>query len=413
MRVRIRGIYATALTYVLSKNFKIVQQSPQIAERFGQEIVREPADVTFKDGEDKGSLIIIGGSDDFENYLKELFPYSIVWKSPVKLYSLIEAQNCKYQGYDVEPCLERGIVIKPPTDGRKIIISPPKAVSKFAMVWRGEGKTFFSEHINPEDRKRLLSISVKYNKKGYNVKWRSNAQFEKNNVLEKDLESLILKYENENFSNQGCDFYLIRLSLEDKLELDRIRRLVTPTINFHHMLKLSRPREVDIAESGDGSVSQLLDSLIKDYMEIEHIKIDGRRIFLKPGKVIEKRVSDDGYYLLLRREISGNGYYDGLGIRKEEGDYDIMEIDSSKWHEVHNYYSKDGTLKGKYINISTPPELLDGKIRYIDLEVDIVIKNNGEKFIVDEEKLEENKRYLSYKMLERIKKEIEYVMTAY
>ncbi|MQL54928.1 DUF402 domain-containing protein [Acidianus ambivalens] len=412
MKIRIRGIYATALTYMLSKNFEIVQQSPQIAERFMQEIIREPADITFKDGEDKGSLIVIGIADNFENYLKEIFPYSIVWKSPVKLYSLIETQNCKYQSYDVEPCLEKGIVIKPPTDGRKIILSPPKAVSKFAMVWRGEGKTFFSEHIVPEERKRLLNISIKYNKKGYNVKWRSNAQFEKNCLLEKDLENLIFKYENDDFSKQGCDFYLINLSLEDKLELDKIRSLVVPTINFHHMLKLSRSREVDIAESGKDNVTQILESLIKDYMEIEHIKINGRRIFLKPGKVIEKRVSDNGYFLLLRREISGNGYYDGLGIRKEEGDYDIMEIDSRKWHEVHNYYSKDGTLKGKYINISTPPELLDGKIRYIDLEVDIIIKN-GEKNIIDKEKLEENKKYLSYKMLERIKKEIEYIMTAY
>ncbi|WP_373467875.1 DUF402 domain-containing protein [Acidianus infernus] len=412
MKIRIRGIYATALTYMLSKNFEIVQQSPQIAERFMQEIIREPADITFKDGEDKGSLIVIGSADNFENYLKEIFPYSIVWKSPVKLYSLIETQNCKYQNYDVEPCLEKGIVIKPPTDGRKIILSPPKAVSKFAMVWRGEGKTFFSEHIVPEERKRLLNISTKYNKKGYNVKWRSNAQFEKNYLLEKDLENLMFKYENNDFSKQGCDFYLINLSLEDKLELDKIRSLVVPTINFHHMLKLSRSREVDIAESGKDNVTQILESLIKDYMGIEHIKINGRRIFLKPGKVIEKRVSDNGYFLLLRREISGNGYYDGLGIRKEEGDYDIMEIDSRKWHEVHNYYSKDGTLKGKYINISTPPELLDGKIRYIDLEVDIIIKN-GEKIVIDEDKLEENKKYLSYKMLERIKKEIEYVMTAY
>lgn len=397
---------------MLSKNFEIVQQSPQIAERFMQEIIREPADITFKDGEDKGSLIVIGSADNFENYLKEIFPYSIVWKSPVKLYSLIETQDCKYQNYDVEPCLEKGIVIKPPTDGRKIILSPPKAVSKFAMVWRGEGKTFFSEHIVPEERKRLLNISTKYNKKGYNVKWRSNAQFEKNYLLEKDLENLMFKYENNDFSKQGCDFYLINLSLEDKLELDKIRSLVVPTINFHHMLKLSRSREVDIAESGKDNVTQILESLIKDYMGIEHIKINGRRIFLKPGKVIEKRVSDNGYFLLLRREISGNGYYDGLGIRKEEGDYDIMEIDSRKWHEVHNYYSKDGTLKGKYINISTPPELLDGKIRYIDLEVDIIIKN-GEKIVIDEDKLEENKKYLSYKMLERIKKEIEYVMTAY
>ncbi|BDC19416.1 DUF402 domain-containing protein [Acidianus sp. HS-5] len=409
MKVRIRGIYTTALTYLLSKNFEIVQQSPQIAERFMQYTKREPADITFKDSEDKGSLIVMGNIT--EDYLKELFPYSIVWKSPVNLYSFIEIQNCKYQNYDVEPCLEKGIVIKPPIDD-KIILSMPKAVSKFAMLWRGEGRTFFSEHVNPEDKRRLLNISIKYNKKGYNIKWRSNSQFENNDALEKDLENLMFRYENEDFYNQGCYFFLIILSLEDKLNLDRIRSNIIQTINFHHMLKMSRSKEVDIAENNKATPRQILDSMIKDTMEIEHIKINRKRIFLKPGKVIKKNVSDDGYCLLLKREISGNGYYDGLGIRKEDGDYDVMEIDSRKWHEIHNYYRKDGILKGKYINISTPPELMDGRIRYIDLDVDVVIKN-GEKFVIDEEKLEENKKYLSYDMLDRIKKEINYIMSVY
>ncbi len=409
MKVRIRGIYATALTYLLSKNFEIVQQSPQIAERFMQEIKRESADITFKDSEDKGSLIVIGNISEHE--LKDIFPYSVIWKSPVNLYSFIETQNCKYQNYDVEPCLQKGIVVRPPTDG-KIIITTPKAVSKFAMLWRGEGKTFFSEYLNPEDKRRLLSISIKYNRKGYNIKWRSNSQFENNSTLEKDLENLMFKYENEDFSNQGCSFFLVILSLEDKLNLDKIRNNVVPTINFHHMLKMSRQKEVDIAENNNGNARKILESLIKDTMEIEHIKINGKRIFLKPGKVIKKNVSDDGYYLLLKREISGNGYYDGLGIKKEDGDYDIMEIDSHKWHEVHNYYRKDGMLKGKYINISTQPELLDGRIRYIDLDVDVIIKDE-EKFVIDEEKLEENKKYISCNMLSRIRKEIDYVMTLY
>ncbi|MEM0173815.1 MAG: RNA-binding protein, partial [Sulfolobaceae archaeon] len=49
LRARIRGIYATALTYIFSNIFKIVQQSLEISQRFNKEIIKEPAEVTIKD----------------------------------------------------------------------------------------------------------------------------------------------------------------------------------------------------------------------------------------------------------------------------------------------------------------------------------------------------------------------------
>lgn len=69
MRVRIRGIYATALTYLFLKNgFEIVQQTPQIAERFFMDIIRSPADVTVKDGIDKGEIVSVG--EDIYNFMR-------------------------------------------------------------------------------------------------------------------------------------------------------------------------------------------------------------------------------------------------------------------------------------------------------------------------------------------------------
>ena len=400
MRVRIRGIYATALTYLFLKSgYKIVQPTPQIIERFGLEVANEPADVTVKDGIDRGEIVSIG-QDTYE-FLRTTFKYSSVWKSPVKLYSVIETSDCKYMGYDVEPCLDRGTVIKPPVEG-KIVISPVRAVGKSAMVWRGEGKTFFSEHIRDEVKEKLLSISLPFNRKGYNVKWRSNSAFMTSEELKEELETLVMKYENEDFRNQGEDFVRVILSLEDKLFLDGIRNLVVKTMKFHHMLKYSyHHSEVDIEEQKDNpDPAPLLNKLLRDTMTIEHIKADGKKYLLREGKVIYSEVTKDYYLIRLRREFKGGGYYDGLDIPIEDGDYDIVEFDSRQWYQVHKYYNSEGKLKGIYVNISTPPELLAGKIRYLDLEVDVV-KKDSEVKVLDLDELEKKKSLLGEELYKK------------
>jgi hypothetical protein len=409
MNIRIRGIYATALTYLFIKDgFKVVQQTPQIAERFGMTPVVEPADVTVKDGEDKGEIVSIGA--DIYSFMRTVFRYSPVWKSPVKLYSVIRPEECKFMGYVVEPCLDEGLVIKPPVEG-KIILTAKRAVSKDAMVWRGEGKTFFSEHIRDEDRIKLLSISIPYNKKGYNVKWRSNAPLATVSQLKEELESLIMRYESDDFRNQGEDFIRVLLSLEDKLFLDGIRSMVVKTMKFHHMLKYSYTHnEVDIEEAKENpDPTPLIDKLANNFLKIEHVKPDGRKILLRGGYVIYKETKPDYYLIRLKRTFEGGGgKYDSLDIPIDEGDYDIVEFDSRNWYQIHKYYSKYGNLKGVYVNISTPPEILRDKIRYIDLEVDVVKKGDRIE-AVDLEELERVKNVLGEKLYEKALKTVEEV----
>ncbi|QXJ32751.1 DUF402 domain-containing protein [Saccharolobus shibatae] len=412
-RVRIRGIYATALTSIFSSfSYEIVQQSAEIAERFMLEVNNLPADITIKDFEDDRGKIIVMGNGIIEEDLHYVFKYSFHWRSPIKLYSVIEAdESCTYGNFKVEPCLEEGIVIKPPYDG-KIVLSETKAVSKYAMVWRGKGVTTFSEHINnEEERLRLLTLSSPLNRKGYNVKWRSNAKYATLNELKEDLERLVLRYENREFRDQGEDFYLITLSLPDKLHLDEVRKSIVNTIKYHHMLKLSYNREVDSLEKDkEGSPVKLLEALISDFMKIEHIKADGKAIYLRGGKVIEKEVNNDGYRITLRREFNGNGVLDGIGKRIENGDYDIVEYNSDKWYQIHKYYSGiDNSLKGIYINISTPPELLRGKIRYLDLEIDIAIRDS-EIIVLDEDELNKKSIYMHSSLVNKAKKVANYLI---
>ncbi|WP_338601975.1 DUF402 domain-containing protein [Sulfolobus tengchongensis] len=410
-KVRIRGIYATALTLIFSSlSYEIVQQSIQIAERFMQEVKNVPADITIKDyEEDRGKLIIMGNGVNHDDLLN-IFKYSSILRSPVKLYSVIDVdENCTYMNFKVEPCIREGLVIKPPYDG-KIIVSEVKAVSKYAMLWRGKGITTFSEYIKDEyDKLRLLALSKPLNRKGYNVKWRSNAKYATLDELKEDLEKLLLKFENRDFKEQGEDFYLITLSLPDKLYLDEVRREVINTINFHHMLKLSYNKEVDLVEDRNEKPIKLLEDLIMDFMSIEHVKVDGRTIHLKGGKVIEKQVSEGGYRILLRRELSGNGVLDGIGKTIEDGDYDIVEYNSDKWYQIHKYYNINNSLKGIYINISTPPELLRGKIRYLDLEIDIAIKDS-EVLVLDEDEFHKKSAYMPPSLINKTKEIVSYLI---
>ncbi|MEM4138732.1 MAG: DUF402 domain-containing protein, partial [Sulfolobaceae archaeon] len=185
------------------------------------------------------------------------------------------------------------------------------------------------------------------------------------------------------------------LSLQDKLELDEVRKKVVPTTKFHHMLKLSYGKEVDEIEmKGIECPKDLLENLINEYIQIEHIKFDNK-LKLKAGKVIKYSIYECGYEILLKREFNSQGIYDGLGVSKEPGDYDLMYVNSSNWYQIHKYYSKDNKLKGIYINISTPPELLRGSIRYLDLELDVVVKEGGEVYIIDKEELERKRDLLT------------------
>ncbi|MCY0859278.1 MAG: DUF402 domain-containing protein [Sulfolobaceae archaeon] len=407
VKVRIRGIFSTALTSILSKYFTIVQQSLEIAERFSSEQIFEDSDVTIKDNDDKSYLIVLG-SIDISDKLREIFKTSVIWNSPVKIYSVIEVKDCEYNGYKVEPCLEEGTVIKAPFEDKVIRIDVPKAVSKYAFLWRSEkgaGRTFFSEHIRDyETRTKLLSASLPFNRKGYNVKWRSNAKFLDFSQLKDELEKLMMKYENRDFKDQGEYFTIVIPSMEDKLALDEERRKVIFTTRFHHMLKATYGKEVDVTEEQKVECPKgLINDLLMNKIEtIEHVKVDGEIIHLKGGEMIDSKITDDcNYYLRLKRVFHTRGEYDGLNVEKEPEDYDIFWLSSKDWYSVHHYFSKDGELKGIYINISTPAELFKGKIRYLDLEVDVAITPNSEAKVLDKDKLEEKRQLMGQELYKR------------
>jgi len=206
-----------------------------------------------------------------------------------------------------------------------------------------------------------------------------------------------------------------------KAALDDLRNRVLPTVPRHHHLRIIASDAVNLLEERtltrhpeerEALGLNIEKSLVWDRfqegkeIQIQHVKLDGRVIFLSEGEILEKEFGQKR--LVLRRSrFKGRSKYDGLGIEKREGDYAISDIQEGEWYYRHTYYQKDGTLIGRYLNINTPVEFYPDRIRYVDLEIDVVQMPDGRVIVTDQEDLERQFQtgYLGKELEERAKKE--------
>jgi Ribonuclease G/E len=222
------------------------------------------------------------------------------------------------------------------------------------------------------------------------------------------------------YRNKGEGSVEVEFPFSAKAALDELRNEVLPTVPRHHHFRIVASDYVNLLEektlSGHPekreSVGRSMEkSLIWDTfhegkeIKIEHVKLDGEVIFLSEGVILEKDFHRRRL-VLKRSRFRGRTRYDGLGIEKREGDYAVSEVQEGLWDYNHTYYRNDGTLIGRYFNINTPVEFYPDRIRYVDLEIDVVQMPDGEVFVTDEEDLEEGFKsgYLSKELMERAKK---------
>jgi len=220
--------------------------------------------------------------------------------------------------------------------------------------------------------------------------------------------------------NSGTGSAELEFPFSAKTALDELRNRVLPTVPGHHHLRIIAPDEVNELEEKTltghpekrESLGRVMEfSTIWDRfqegkeIQIQHVKLDGRIIFLSEGNIVEKDFARKRL-VLKRSRFKGRTKYDGLGIEKREGDYAISEIQEGLWHYQHTYFRNDGTLIGKYFNINTPVEFYPDRIRYVDLEIDVVQTPDGRVFVTDEEDLEERFKagFLSRELVEKTRK---------
>jgi len=435
-KVRIRGIYATALTKLaIDAGLIPVMVTKPIVERFKIESrYKEAPDATIKtSNEDSDELVIIGFPEAVDYILNNVIskiPSIIIRRAKLGLYAVFKTKVIRREGRNCivlytdnneailrnsEKCIENEElvvhVLKPLVkQGEKPIVGlGPRVLGHLVVLGKGNYVTF-SEHIRSTEKRALLySASQSYVRQGISIKWRSAAETVPIEVALEELENLskkLVEIEERAKSAQllevvypGEALTLVRFSRISKEYLDNVRNSVIPTAPLHHSIKSCNaiPQEVAdlvdmiISEGADrGAIKKALIKYIikifstKPRIFIKHFKPTGECFNLGPAYIDSIKIHNLDVEIVLRRVIRGEGMYDGLGVSKEPGDTAITTIKTNDWLVIHKYYSQSGEIKGIYININTPPEVRpDGVISYIDLFVDIVAKPNAEPQVID------------------------------
>jgi hypothetical protein len=185
---------------------------------------------------------------------------------------------------------------------------------------------------------------------------------------------------------------------ESRFALDDRRRVVTTTMPGHHRTKAASEAAsagVDLVEalctpSDDdefpfGVVTRQFGPVEGDTVSIGHGKPDGRLITLGRGEVVEHGL--DGT-IAVRRELTGGGTYDALGVPRESGDVALTKFREGRWWYPTVYRSADEELKGTYVNVCTPVECFPDAVRYVDLHVDVIKHADGTVERVDDDELD-------------------------
>ncbi len=117
-------------------------------------------------------------------------------------------------------------------------------------------------------------------------------------------------------------------------------------------------------------------------MTVEHVKPWKRTTTI--SGVVSSYV--DGQLTILRTFKPG-GRYDTIGERILPGDHGLIEVVEGGWVLRRAYFRADDRPIGELFNIQTPVQLFPGRVRYTDLEVDVVRFPDGGVRIVDEQDL--------------------------
>jgi len=467
-RVRIRGIYATALTKIfLDKGFEIIQPSDVVAERFSLSTIRYLSpQVDIIDKPNRHGVIIESLAeitDKIYEIFFEVFPDVVVHKSKVQ-------KGAIYKGIVYRPAPSGGYIVKlsPNLDGLLpleettqqqlklgdtilVEVKNPKNVSGLPIVSMKitipgdfavlipEEAVRVSHKIRGGARYKLLELGKVLRPDGWGIVWRTGAANanldelqEEINILHEQAEKLRELAEKSPalvMLRSGFDVLMVDFPFESKKKLDEIRKQVFHTVKYHHMFKTydnNITRLVDFSEkylSKYVPMDKINDAIQEFFVneallsegriaKIHHLKIHGREVILGPAKIVMRKNKGNEIseieYRLYRRFMPG-GYYDGIGAPKEAGDYGITIVKLFDDKLITAYFSIENELKGIYININTPIEPCNDGFRYIDLEVDVVLSHEGHVMVLDSQKIDKyvEEGIISKSLAESVKKKAE------
>ncbi|ARS90104.1 DUF402 domain-containing protein [Natrarchaeobaculum aegyptiacum] len=444
-RVRVRGIYATAVTQLLTDaGLEVVQASDPIRDRFDESFPTASADASVWTTRDRQGLEVSGESDAVEAVVAALADLAIDtfrWDGDVARDEIYDAEvlearggsgavvdlGAGHRGYlkydDVDGYVDDGNRYRvqvteptPPWDDDRPQVSPSLEVggglctlsqdrSGVSADLRGGAA---DELVGMTD---LLSVDVP---DGWGLRWQRGADGADLESMTAALETAVdraetleeaLEDEPEEPGEPGKlvatgQTVWLWFGRESRFALDSARRTVETTMAGHHRTKTATraaSAAVDFAEAvcetpatGDdafpfGAVTRQFGPTEGDRLEIGHGKPDGRLISLGSGEVTDRDAEGS---ITLERSMSAGGSYDALGVPKEAGDVAVTTFREGRWWYPTTYRADDGTVKGTYVNVCTPLEVFPDGVRYVDLYVDVIRLPDGTVEVVDADELE-------------------------
>ncbi|MFN4218151.1 MAG: DUF402 domain-containing protein [Candidatus Bipolaricaulia bacterium] len=414
--IRLRGIYATALAALLREHgWRIVQPAEELLPYTGPEDRFAPFDVEVKDRDDYQGVIVAGEADPVNAVKEVLFaelPDVVCVPLPTELGAIYVGivHRRRAWGYEIDlggltgflphteltRPLRRGaairVQVKEIAHSQPIVTTHVSLAGRFAVLSQEQGVGISKEIADPEERERLLSLGRRYCTNGWGVIWRTGAYRQDVRELQHEVKLLqqkLLKLEghpDEGIPGKvlaGQMALLVEFPGSSKQTLDGWRARLIPTEPGYH-LQQSAPGATALPNLGDR-------------IRIEHVKTHSDLSVVMAGQVIAVGPQQ----ITVHREIKSVGLYDGLNIPKEPGDYAVTEFRHGAWHYETRYYSRDGSLKGIYVNINTPIEIYSDRVRCVDLEIDVVQCPGEPAQLIDELDLQRIAHLVSPALIER------------
>jgi hypothetical protein len=453
LKANIRGIYTTALTkLLLDHGFEIVNPSLTIKRRFGLNGNPAPPDLKIKDRYDIQGVRVLGtleAVNKFYSILQSNFEDVITRKWPVSVDGIYRGNVVDSDEYGVYVDIGGGIVgrvlkseiayanekqLTVQVERKRIGAKQPllttnlKIVGNYAILAQNSkvGVSLKIRDLNKRAELYALGKSIAPN--GWGIIWRETAANQPREALEKEIKMLASKVETlkekMNSSTEtpqllvdGLYFMDVEFPHFSKKSLDKLRASATPTLDGHHFYKscggkVSSALEMAERLLEEGKAQEDVEKSFKEQIlyefpeegsvvGIEHVKLSG--IVFHLGQATIEAINENE--LKYKRVMRSNGFYDGLGVKKEAGDIALSEAKLGEWRITTKYFSSNGELKGTYVNLNTPVEIYPHAIRYVDLEVDVCIQPSGAVQVLDLEKLEKalEKGFISKGLFEIVK----------
>lgn len=439
--VRVRGIYATALTRtLLDAGHRVVQASPPIQRRFDADLPAADHDAAIETGPDRQGTNVAGDPDavtQIRDLLADTGIDTLTWADPAPVGAVFDGRVTETlgtgavvelgetEGYlpfrNVDGTIDEGDAVRvqvaeaaaPWDSDRHLLDTAFRIEAGLATLTRGHEGIRVAGRDDAAGRELagITDLLGSDPPAGWGLEWAHDARDAEMETLgdalaqasehATDLSDAIDDADDpepvREIASPAAGAW-VWFGRESRFALDEARRTVTPTMPGHHRTKAgtnAASAGVDFAEALCGGdmgeefpfavVADQFGPHVGDRVRIDHGKPAGRRIVLGEGEV---KARDDDGTLAVERKIAGSGSYDALGTPRAPGDTALTKFREGRWWYPTTYRGSDGEHKGTYVNICTPVELFPDVVRYVDLHVDVIKYPDGEVERVDDDELD-------------------------